>query len=215
MSERLPGLSLLLDDVTCRYRDRPAVRAAGLRVAPGEHMAIIGAGGSGKSTLLRAILGLHREVGGEIIVGGRAARRAAEWAVRRRQVAWIPQRRAVSCSPLRARDLLAGSGDELEAIRAAADLGLSHLLDRPLSELPAGQAQRVFVARALGQVAAGAGVLLADEPASALDPAGRRQVIELLARTPVTVLIASRDKDVLRACGHAAEMTAGLLRRSP
>lgn len=101
MSGELPGaLALRLHSVCCRYGRSRAVDDVDLRVEPGQRVALTGTNGSGKSTLLRAVLGLHRDVSGDIEVGGRIARRAADWAVRRRQIAWIPQQRAAGRFPL-------------------------------------------------------------------------------------------------------------------
>ncbi|MEV5830946.1 ATP-binding cassette domain-containing protein [Spirillospora sp. NPDC052242] len=213
MSGELPGaLALRLHSVCCRYGRSRAVDAVDLRVEPGERVALTGTDGSGKSTLLRAVLGLHRDVSGDIEVGGRIARRAADWAVRRRQVAWIPQRRTAGRFPLLVGELLASGGDVAASRRAAADLGLAGLLDRPLSSLSGGQLQRAYLARALGQVSAGAGVLLADEPTAALDVAGQEQVATLLGAVPVTVVVATHDRAVVRACDRVTEMAAGRLR---
>lgn len=205
------GLSLHLRAVCCRYGRLPVVDGVDLRVEPGEHLAVTGTNGSGKSTLLRAVLGLHREVTGDIEVGGRAVRRAADWAVRRRQVAWMPQQRAAGRFPLLVGELLASSADAA-AEGAAARLGLAGLLDRPLSSLSGGQLQRAYLARALGQVAAGAGVLLADEPTAALDFDGQEQVAGLLADAAVTVVVATHDRAVVGACDRVTEMAAGRLR---
>lgn len=213
MSGESPGpLALRLHSVCCRYGRSRAVDDVDLRVDPGEHVALTGTNGSGKSTLLRAVLGLHREVSGDIEVGGRVARQAAEWAVRRRQVAWIPQQRAAGRFPLLVGELLASGGDGSAARRAAVDLGLGGLLERPLSSLSGGQLQRAYLARALGQVNAGAGVLLADEPTAALDFAGQEQVAALLEAAHVTVVVATHDRAVVRACDRVAEMAAGWLR---
>ncbi|TDB91959.1 ATP-binding cassette domain-containing protein [Actinomadura sp. KC216] len=206
------GLSLRLRAVCCRYGRLPVVDGVDLRVEPGERVAVTGTNGSGKSTLLRAVLGLHREVTGDIEVGGRAARRAADWAVRRRQVAWMPQQRATGRFPLLVGELLASSGGATAAASAAARLGLAGLLDRPLSSLSGGQLQRAYLARALGQVAAGAGVLLADEPTAALDFAGQEQVAGLLADAAATVVVATHDRAVVGACDRVTEMAAGRLR---
>lgn len=55
-------------------------------------------------------------------------------------------------------------------------LGVGPLTGRPLHTLSGGQLQRMYLARAVGCVAAGAGVLLADEPTAALDFAGQARV---------------------------------------
>ena len=171
-----------------------------------------GANGSGKTTLLRAALGLHPLSGGSVSVAGASASTAAGWTTRRREVAWVPQRLTAGRFPLLVRELLARGGNLPAAAEGAQRLGVDSLADRPLHTLSGGQLQRVFLARALGAVADGARVLLADEPTAALDFAGQEQVARLLAGLPVTVIVVSHDRAMSTACDRVAEMAAGRLR---
>ncbi|WP_424533473.1 metal ABC transporter ATP-binding protein [Sphaerisporangium viridialbum] len=204
--------ALRLSEVTCRHGRLLAVDRVHLDLSPGEHLAVTGTNGSGKSTLLRAILGLHRDTSGLIEVAGAPARGTADWTRRRSEVAWIPQRQAAGRFPLLVGELLASSGHTAQAVRAAGDLGIGGLLDRPLDTLSGGQLQRAYLARALGQVAAGSGLVLADEPTAALDFAGQEQVAAVLASLPVSVVVVTHDRVVAEACGRVAEMAAGRLR---
>jgi ABC-type glutathione transport system ATPase component len=78
--------------------------------------------------------------------------------------------------------------------------------------LSGGQLQRAYLARAIGQLSAGAQVLLADEPTSALDFAGQEVVAELLAGLEVTRLVISHDIAVVERAGRTLEMAGGRLR---
>ncbi|MEV0674928.1 ATP-binding cassette domain-containing protein [Actinosynnema sp. NPDC050436] len=208
----MTALSVQFEDVHCRYGRHPAVAAVDLHVPPGRRVALIGTNGSGKSTLLRAVLGFQPLAEGIIEVGGDRAVSAAQWRVRRRQVAWIPQLRSTGRFPLLLRELLASSG-AAEAAGAVADrLGLGGLGGRGVHTLSGGQLQRAWLARAAGCVAAGAGVLLADEPTAALDFAGQAEAADVLAGLPVTVLVATHDRAVVDACDRVVEMAAGRLR---
>ncbi|MEV1011963.1 ABC transporter ATP-binding protein [Streptomyces sp. NPDC049881] len=189
-----------------------ALHRVHLNVAPGERIALTGTNGSGKSTLLRAVLGLHRQAAGRITVGGREFTTAAERAWRRRMCAWVPQRPATGRFPLLARELLASSGDTTTARRAADTLGVGHLVDRPVDSLSGGQLQRVYLARAVGCVGAGAGVLLADEPTAALDFDGQGEAADLLLSLPVTALLVTHDRALAGRCDRVVEMAAGTLR---
>ncbi|MEU1623867.1 ABC transporter ATP-binding protein [Streptomyces sp. NPDC020096] len=206
------ALDVRLRDVGCRHGRLEAVSGVDLDAAAGERIALTGTNGSGKTTLLRAVLGLHRQTSGEILVGGRGCRTAAEWAWRRRACAWIPQRPAAGRFPLLARELLASSGAPQEAARAAERLGVGGLADRPLSSLSGGQLQRTHLARAVGCVAAGAGVVLADEPTAALDFAGQDEAAEVLTSLPVTLLVVTHDRAMAERCDRVLEMAAGRLR---
>ncbi|WEB44618.1 ABC transporter ATP-binding protein [Streptomyces yunnanensis] len=206
------GLDVRLRGVVCRHGRLEAVSGVDLEVARGERIALTGTNGSGKTTLLRAVLGLHRKVDGELLVGGRGTRTAAEWAWRRRACAWIPQRPAAGQFPLLARELLASSGAHEAAAAAAGRLGVGALADRSLDSLSGGQLQRMHLARAVGCVAAGAGVVLADEPTAALDFAGQEEAAEVLTSLGVTLLVVTHDRAMAERCDRVLEMAAGRLR---
>lgn len=198
--------------VVCRYGRSIAVKTVDLTVDAGEHVAVTGANGSGKSTLLRAVLGLHPLAGGDIFVGGESATATSGWKTRRRNVAWVPQRLTPGRFPLLVDELLGSAIDCDVARDSAGELGVAGLHRRPLHTLSGGQLQRVFLARALGCIAGGAGVLLADEPTAALDFAGQEQVATMLAALPATVIVVSHDRAMSRVCDRVAEMAAGRLR---
>ncbi|MEV6397680.1 ABC transporter ATP-binding protein [Streptomyces sp. NPDC051907] len=206
------GLDVRMRQVVCRHGRVEAVSETDLEVAAGERVALTGTNGSGKTTLLRAVLGLHHRAGGEILVGGRQARTAADWVRRRRECAWIPQKPATGRFPLPARELLASSGSPAEAGDAARRLGVGELVRRPLHTLSGGQLQRMHLARAVGCVAAGAGVLLADEPTAALDFAGQEEAADVLLALPVTLLVVTHDRTLAERCDRVLEMAAGRLR---
>lgn len=208
----MTGAAITFTATTCRYGRRTAVDAVDLSVRPGERVALTGANGSGKTTLLRAALGLHPISAGTITVGGSTAGSAAQWAHRRRTIAWMPQRLTPGRFPLLVDELLHSSGHRQAADHAAARLGVASLHDRPLHTLSGGQLQRVFLARAVGAVEAGATALFADEPTAALDFAGQEQVAALLTALPVTVIVVSHDRAMTGACDRVAEMAAGRLR---
>jgi ABC-type Mn2+/Zn2+ transport system ATPase subunit len=206
------GLEIRMEALSCRYRGTTVVHDVSLVVPAGQKVALTGTNGSGKTTLLRTVVGLHTEVTGRVAVGGQVARGSAGWARRRREVGWIPQRQAPGRFPLLARELLDSSGAGASAAGAAVDLGLADLLGRPLDTLSGGQLQRMYLARAAGCVAAGAGVLLADEPTAALDFAGQDEAADLLVGLPVTVLVVTHDRAVARRCDRVLEMAAGRIR---
>ena len=143
---------------------------------------LMGRTGAGKTTLLEAICGLHRPAAGRIHLLGRDVTRLKP---AQRGIGYVPQDRALFAT-MSVRENLAFAlrvrnwqGRLVDArVRELADLlGLGGLLDRLPMGLSGGESQRVALGRAL---AARPGVLLLDEPLSALDDQSRSQMHDLL-----------------------------------
>jgi iron complex transport system ATP-binding protein len=180
LAVRVSGVSVDLDG-------NEIVRGVSLSVAAGEWVTVIGPNGAGKSTLLRAIGGLVR-FRGEIELSGRASR-ALRRPERARLVAIVPQDPVVPPGMVVLDYVLLGRtpyipalGRESVADLVAVDQALTRLdltgfAGRRLESLSGGERQRVFLARALAQ---GAGLLLLDEPTTALDIGHQQEVLELV-----------------------------------
>src|SRR5262249_4009082 len=84
-------------------------------------------------------------------------------------------------------------------------------LGQPLSTLSGGEAQRLKIARALGEPCAGA-LLLLDEPSAGLHPQEVRCLNSALAdlvRAGASVVVVEHDLDVIRAAGWVVDMGPG------
>jgi len=168
-----------------------------LTIGGGEIVALIGPNGSGKSTLLRVIAGLLTPDAGRVALDGQAVTGPdPRIGLVFQEPRLLPWRSAADniTYPLE----LAGwpverRRERLDALTELVALDRSVLGNRP-AELSGGQAQRVALARSL---ALEPGVLLLDEPFSALDALSRERFdIELLAlweRASPTILLVTHS----------------------
>jgi ABC-type lipoprotein export system ATPase subunit len=194
--------------------------------AAGKLVAVTGPSGSGKTTLLHLVAGIAEADAGDVAVFGKRLAdldREARAALRRDHVAVIGQDPGLTPF-LSAREnvelglALRGAGaDEARerALEALARVGLAERAEQRAARLSAGERQRVAIARA---VAAGAGLLLADEPTARLDEANALAVGALFSRLAreagAAVVVATHDPlvveqaDVTLQLGDYARATA-------
>ena len=174
-----------------------ALQGISFAAAPGEVVALVGASGCGKTTLLRLLAGLDQADAGTIAVNGQAAGPGPHRAVSAvfqepRLMPWLSAGDNIGFG--------APSLDRAErASRSAALLqrvGLAGLGDKLPKALSGGQQQRVAIARAL---VGRPGILLLDEPFSALDPFIRRSLhgllLDLQRELRPTVVMVTHDVD--------------------
>lgn len=181
------------------YGGRPAIAGVELTAGSGERIAVLGPNGGGKTTLFRVLAGALEPTAGEVVV--------------RERIGWVPQtERSRLDFPVSALDVALmgslgrlpwwrrpGRAERHSARRALEEVGMSELAGATFGLLSGGQRQRVLIARALTQEA---GVLLLDEPFAGLDsPSAERllALIDELAATGRTILIATHDLDQARA----------------
>ncbi|MEV1118173.1 ABC transporter ATP-binding protein [Actinosynnema sp. NPDC049800] len=197
-----------------------AVDGLDLGVVDGELFALLGPSGCGKTTLLRTIAGLELPSAGAIAIGSRDVTRLPPGG---RGVAMVFQDYALFphmtvaeniAYPLRVRRAPKARQREA-AVEVAEGLSLSALLDRRPGQLSGGQQQRAALGRA---VAAGADVLLLDEPLSNLDARLRLEARTFLKRLQhelalTTVFVTHDQAEALALADRIAVMEAGRLRQ--
>jgi len=182
--------------LTKRYRgDVLAVDGVDLRVARGEIYGFLGPNGAGKSTTIRMLLGMIAPTAGHAELFGERVRAEAP-AVWRRVGHLVES--ATAYPELTVREnlevarRLQGVDDRAAIGRLIDQLGLGEYADRRAGQLSLGNLQRLALARALLHEPE---LLILDEPANGLDPAGVIEVRELLRelaqRRGATVFISS------------------------
>lgn len=178
-----------------RYGDVTAVDGLSLRVARGEIYAFLGLNGAGKTTTIRLLLGIVRPTSGEARVLGTRIRVGEKkpWD----SVGYLVET-PDAYPELSVRENLEAMrrlrpGTEPKAVdRVIELLGLTVYADRRAGTLSHGNAQRLGLAKALLH---NPELLILDEPALGLDPAGiveiRNFLIELAREQGVTVFMSS------------------------
>ena len=172
-----------------------AVRHLDLRIEPGEVYGLLGPNGSGKSTTLKIILGLVSPTRGRTEIFGRDSSLVES----REAVGFLPEnpyfyKYLTGEETLRFFGKLCGlSGSRLRerANQLLELVGLTNARDRRLSTYSKGMLQRIGLAQALIHEPK---LLVLDEPTAGVDPAGSRDIRNLivdLKRRGITVLLSS------------------------
>jgi len=215
MSEKL----LELHDVAVAYDGRTVLDVPHLAVRRGEVLTLLGQNGSGKTTLLRLLGLLIRPARGSVLFGGEEvdfgnARRLLEL---RRRMAGVMQEPLLCRMSVR-RNVALGlrfrrlpKPETKERVDSwLRRLSISHLRDRPASNLSGGEARRISLARAM---VLDPEVLFLDEPFSALDaPTRQRQLQEfqaVLSESGVTAVFATHDRGEALSLGDRLAVLMG------
>ena len=205
---------ITLENVGFRYEDM--VMNFDLQVAKGELVGIIGPSGAGKSTLLSLIAGFDLPVSGRISIGGADMEGVVP---DQRPVSMIFQDHnsfahldvwtnvALGISP----DLKLDPQQRERVDEALARVGLSDFKSRKSTELSGGERQRIAIARALVRDKP---VLLLDEPFTALGPALRRDMLDLIReiqkeRKLTVLMVTHQPEDAKYAASKIAFVQKG------
>lgn len=183
--------------------------------------AVFGPSGCGKTTLLRAIAGLERDRKGFFRVGDVLWQDSGRFlAPHRRPLGYVFQEASLFPHLSVRRNLEYGlkrvpkSQRRVTVSEAVELLGVEDLLQRPPEGLSGGERQRVAIARSL---LTSPGLLLMDEPLSALDRASKREILPYLERLhdelamPV-VYVSHAPDEVARLADYLVLLDAGRVR---
>ena len=204
--------------VPFQRRSIVAVRDLNLQVPPGQIYGLLGPNGSGKSTTLKIILGLVTPTRGRTQIFGRESDRVAS----RESVGFLPEspyfyKFLTGEETLRFYGKLCGlRGASLKnRVEEMLELvGLRNARRRRLGGYSKGMLQRIGLAQALIQEPA---LLVLDEPTAGVDPAGAREIRDLildLRSRGITVLLSSHLLgQVQEICDRIGILADGVLVR--
>ena len=163
------------------YARQTVLAEVPLDIPRGTVLGLIGRSGAGKTTLIRILLGLEQPTGGQAFLFGRASLALTD--TQKQRIGYVPQQ-PDAFAWMRVSDMLEFVGRRYAHWdRDFAELSLARCQIGParrLASLSPGERQRVAIVRAL---AVNPDLLVLDEPASALDPVARRDLLrEIVAR---------------------------------
>ena len=166
---------------------------------------LLGANGAGKSTLLKILTGILNPKSGRLLYGGKELTRLDKREIAKR-IAYIPQDSTfgfpfsvqevvlMGRAPYVGRFEFERERDLQIAISAMETVGISHLKDRPITEISGGEKQLASLARALAQEPE---VMVLDEPATFLDVKHKTRIMKLLrslkSERGISVIAATHD----------------------
>ena len=212
-----------LRDLSFGYGTRTIGAGITLTLRPGEVLALLGPNGAGKTTLFKTMLGLLRPQAGEVFLDGTSLVSLSR-AERAKRIAYVPQAHA-ALFPFTVRDVVLmgraarvapfsapGSKDREIAAAAIGRLGMSHLSERPYTEVSGGERQMALIARALAQEPK---VLVMDEPTASLDYGNQMRVlahVRRLAAEGMAVVLSTHNPDhVFMVADRVALLHRGML----
>ncbi|WP_282174191.1 ABC transporter ATP-binding protein [Cytobacillus firmus] len=162
-----------------QFKDQEVIKGLDFQLSEGKCIALLGANGAGKTTTLKMLAGLVKPDSGTIVYEG------GEKTDFRRLIGYLPQF-PVFYEWMTGREFLEYAGQlaglpKAEAKERAAELleltGIADAKNRRIGKYSGGMKQRLGIAQAIIHRPK---LVMLDEPVSALDPFGRREVLEMM-----------------------------------
>ncbi|KAA0745160.1 ABC transporter ATP-binding protein [Bacillus sp. AY3-1] len=185
-------MKLEIKNVTKSFKGKTAVNNFSMELQAGECVGLIGPNGAGKSTLIKVISDITNPTAGEVLLNG------IKISKMKREIGYLPQypnffhwmtaRETLTfmgqLSGLKKEELSKSIPKMLEKV------GLKGEENAKVSTFSGGMKQRLGIAQALLHKPA---LIVMDEPVSALDPIGRREVLNLIEeiKKDTTILLST------------------------
>ena len=207
---------LAVSGLSFRYPDgTDAINGVNLEVETGERVAVLGPNGAGKTSLLLLLIGVLEAQAGTIEIGGIRLDQTTVREIRQRLGLVFQDPDDQLFMPTVEQDVgfgpanlgLKGSALKQRVADALHAVGETGLADRAPHHLSGGERRRVSIATVL---AMNPQILVLDEPTSNLDPAGRRELVALLAGMEATQVVVTHDLPfALELCPRAVILDGG------
>ena len=207
---------LNINNLSYSYPDgHEALKDIGFSIQKGESIAILGPNGAGKTTLILHLNGILGNLSGKIEVDG--LKYTTENIAKIRETVGVvfqdPDDQLFM--PTVIEDVMFGpknfgySNEDAEknAVEALRMVGMDDFQDRAPHHLSFGQKRKVAIATVL---ASKPKLLVLDEPASNLDPASRRDLIEILKNLNISIILVTHDLPMaLEICERSLILNEG------
>jgi iron complex transport system ATP-binding protein len=214
---------LSLDGVHFSYGEGDPVVLAdlSLKIPAGKVTAILGPNGTGKTTMLHIMLGLLKPFQGVVTVAGKPHKGYSKRELSQ-MIGLVPQFESIPFNFSVIEYVLLGRSPYLNPFQLPGELdleitenalkeaGISHLAQKPVTEISGGERQLVHISRVLTQQTR---ILLLDEPTAHLDLENQNRILTLLKRMAaqgVTAVITTHDPNAaIFAADHFVLMDEG------
>ncbi|MGA7097444.1 MAG: ABC transporter ATP-binding protein [Acidimicrobiia bacterium] len=194
-----------------------ALRQVDMHVHPGERVALLGPNGAGKTTLILHVNGILTANTGTVRVAGLEVEESTLLEIRRRVGLVFQDPDDQLFMPTVGEDVAFGPANlglsqaevELRVQQALASVSMGDARERTPHHLSYGERRRVAIATVLAMRPE---ILVLDEPTSNLDPASRRELIDLLSGLDITQLIVTHDLPfAYELCPRSMVMNGGTI----
>lgn len=204
---------LEIKNISLVFHEKEILKDMSFSVDLGEFFVIIGPNGAGKTSLLKILAGLENRQQGKVFIHQKNIRDYTRRSLSQ-VVALVPQHGETGFSFSVAETVIMGRTPHLgilgmedkEDFRIAREAmeftDVAHLAQRKLHQLSGGELQRVIIARAICQQP---GIILLDEPTTALDPAHQLKIMDLMEKfrreQSTTIIMVSHDLNLAAMYG--------------
>ena len=207
---------LNVNNLSFEYPDGfKALKNINLNLSKGERLAVLGPNGAGKTTLILHLNGILGDLNGQITLNNKPFSEENISKIRKSVGLVFQDPDDQLFMPTVLEDVMFGPknfgfSDELvekNSIKALEQVKMLQFQDKPPHHLSFGQKRKVAIASVL---ASEPELLVLDEPSSNLDPASRRELIDILKNLDVSIILVTHDLPMaLEICNRSIILNDG------